>query len=231
MNRAIRVMVVGGSPVLCAGLVSLLDGYEDVELVAVGRSADKCRGVEADAAVVGLVGLDPDAATRTVGDVRARSEAKLVAVVDRVEDALGWAAAERVDACLNFGTVDSHGLVNAVRAVMRGQAIFSTEFLSELRTRKRAEAPGWTLTPRERDVLALLAEGQSNKSIAGELELQVGTVRIYVSTILAKLGVTNRTEATVMTLQQGVLIQGTRPAAADIEIATARHRKVGVPAG
>jgi NarL family two-component system response regulator LiaR len=230
MNRAIRVMVVGRSPVLCAGLVSLLDGYEDVGLVAVGRSADQCRDAEADAAVVGLVGLGPDAATRTLGDVRARSEAKLVAVVDGVEDALGWAAAERVDACLNFGTVDSQGLVDAVRAVMRGQAIFSTEFLSELRTRERAEAPGWTLTPRERDVLALLAEGQSNKSIAGELELQVGTVRIYVSTILAKLGVTNRTEATVMTLQQGLLIRGTRPAAADNEIATTRHRKVGVPA-
>lgn len=231
MKRVIRVMVVGRSPVLWAGLVSWLDGYEDMEVVAVGRSADQCRDVEADVAVVDLVDLSPNAATRTVGGVRARSEAKVVAVVAGVEDALGWAAAERVDACLNFGTVDSHELVDAVRAVMRGQAIFSAGFLPDLRTRELAKAPGWTLTPRERDVLALLAEGQSNKSIAGQLELQVGTVRVYVSTILAKLGVTNRTEATVVTLQQGLLTRRTRPAPGHDEIATARHRKVRVPAG
>jgi len=66
-------------------------------------------------------------------------------------------------------------------------------------------APGRTLTPRQRDVLALLAQGHSNKSIAAHLGIEVGTVRMYVSVILAKLGVTNRTEAAALTVQQGLL--------------------------
>jgi DNA-binding NarL/FixJ family response regulator len=224
-------MVVGSNPVLCAGLASLLDGYEDIQVVAVGGTAAQCRDVGTDVAVVGLAGLGLDAATRTIGRLRARSDTKLVAVVDAADEVLDWVVAAQVDACLDVGTVETYALVDTVRAVMGGQVVVSTELMSELRKRERAMAPGRALTARERDVLALLAEGQSNKSIADELELQVGTVRVYVSVILAKLGVTNRTEATVATLRDGLLNWGTLPAAANNEIATATHRKVGVQAG
>jgi two-component system, NarL family, response regulator LiaR len=230
VSPVVRVTVVGSNPILCAGLASLLDGYEDIQVVAVGAAAAQCRDVEPDVAVVGLAGFGLDAATRTIGHLRARSETKLVAVVDAVDEVLGWVVAAQVDACLDVGTVDSYALVDTVRAVMGGQVIVPTELLPELRKRERAMAPGRTLTARERDVLALLAKGQSNKSIADQLELRVGTVRVYVSLILAKLGVTNRTEATVVTLRDGLLNWGTLPAAANNEIASATHRRVGVQA-
>jgi DNA-binding NarL/FixJ family response regulator len=212
-------MVVASSPMLRAGLVSWLNGDEDMRVVAVVGTAGQCRDVEADVAVVGLAGLGLDAATRSVCRVRARSDIKLVAVVEGEDEVLGWVATAGVDACLNLGTVDTHELVDAVRGVMGGWTIMSTELLGELRRRERAMAPGWTLTPRERDVLALLAEGQSNKSIAFQLGLQVGTVRIYVSMILAKLGVANRTEAAAVTLRQDLLSSSARPADPDDEIA------------
>jgi DNA-binding NarL/FixJ family response regulator len=186
-------------------MVSLLDGHDDIRVVAAGGPAAQRRDVETDVAVVGLAGIDFDAVTQRVCRARAGRDIKLVAVVDGVENALGWVVAAQVDACLSLATADTHRLVDAIRAVMSGQTIISTELRPELRERERVMAPAGTLTPRERDVLALLAEGQSNKSIARQLELQVGTVRMYVSVILAKLGVTNRTEAATVTLRQGLL--------------------------
>lgn len=62
--------------------------------------------------------------------------------------------------------------------------------------------PGYQRTPRERDVLALLAEGKTNREIAGDLFISQSTVRLHVSNILRKLGVHNRNEAATLTLQQ-----------------------------
>jgi two-component system nitrate/nitrite response regulator NarL len=208
MSPAIRVTVVASSPVLGAGLASWLDGYEDMRVVAVGETVDQWRDVGTDVAVVGLAHLGIDAATRAVARVRGRSDTKLVAVVDGVDDVLGWVVDARVDACLNIETVDAHQLVDTVRAVVGGRTIISTELLSALRGRADAMALGTMLTPRERDVLALLTEGQSNKSIAHQLELEASTIRVYVSMILTKLGVTNRTEAAAITLRQGLLTSG-----------------------
>ena len=177
-----------------SGLVALLAGHEDVR-VAVEGTADSCRDVDADVAVVGLAGLGIDAATRTVGRVRGRSDTRLAAVIDGVEDVLGWVAAARVDACLDLGTVALASWWMLFAPSWAGGPSSLMELLSALRERESATAPGLTLMPRERDVLALRADGQSNKSIARLLEFQVGTVSVYVCVILAKLGMVNRTEA------------------------------------
>jgi len=206
VQPVIQVTAVGSSPVLSAGLASLLAGYDDLRVIAVGVTSDQSPSVETDVTVIGLAGLDLATATRIVCRSRARPDTKLVAVIDRVNDMLlSWVVDARVDACLNLETVGTHDLVYAVRAVMAGQTIVPTELLSGLRERGHAMAPGRTLTPRQRDVLALLAQGHSNKSIATHLGIEVGTVRMYVSVILAKLGVTNRTEAAALTVQQGLL--------------------------
>jgi DNA-binding NarL/FixJ family response regulator len=205
VSPAIRVTVVASSPILGAGLAKWLDGYDDIRVVAMGETVDQCSVVESDVAVVGLVGFSIDAATRAIARLRGRSDTKLVAVIDGVEDVLGWVVDARVDACLNIETADRHQLVDTVRAVMDGRTIISTELLAALSERTDAMALGTTLTPRERDVLALLAEGQTNKAIARQLELQASTIRVYVSVILTKLGVTNRTEAAATTLRQGLL--------------------------
>jgi RNA polymerase sigma factor (sigma-70 family) len=64
---------------------------------------------------------------------------------------------------------------------------------------------GDNLTERERQVLALIAEGMTNKEIAQQLSLSHGTVRVYVSQVLAKLGVGNRTEAARLALENNLV--------------------------
>jgi DNA-binding NarL/FixJ family response regulator len=195
VSPAIRVTVVGNSPLLFLDLVALIDGHEDMRAVAVARTPGHCRDVETDVAVVGLEGLSVDTATRTIAGLRARSDTKIVAVVDGADEVMGWVVAAHVDACLDFETVDAHALVDAVRSVAGRRPIISNELLSELRQRERSTAPGTPLTPPEREVLALLADGHSNESIARHLELQVDTLRVSVSGIIAKLVVANRNQA------------------------------------
>jgi len=68
----------------------------------------------------------------------------------------------------------------------------------------RQDEVGKDLTPREREVLALLASGMSNNKIAESLVLSVGTVRLHVSNILAKLGAPNRTSAAIIAMKHGL---------------------------
>jgi DNA-binding NarL/FixJ family response regulator len=88
---------------------------------------------------------------------------------------------------------------------VEGRSTFSSELLPHLVDSPRGDAAAVLLTPREHDILALLAAGRTNRSIAEALALSDGTVRVYVSTVLAKLGAANRTEATVLAIRQGLV--------------------------
>lgn len=101
-------------------------------------------------------------------------------------------------------------LVAALLAVARGLAVFEPA-LAEVRAAPRA-APSVTatpgpdsLTPREREVLALLAEGLSNKAIADRLAISDHTAKFHVNAVLAKLGVQRRTEAVVRAARLGLV--------------------------
>jgi DNA-binding NarL/FixJ family response regulator len=112
-------------------------------------------------------------------------------------------------------------LVAAIRGVMRGessidpavarrvmeefQRLATSEAVGRSRTEVRDEPLVEPLTPREEDVLDLLAEGLSNREIAGRLHLTEGTVRNYVSTIIAKLQANDRTHAVVTALRRGLV--------------------------
>lgn len=101
-------------------------------------------------------------------------------------------------------------LVAALLAVARGLAVFEPA-LAEVRAAPRAApsvtaAPGPdSLTPREREVLALLAEGLSNKAIADRLSISDHTAKFHVNAVLAKLGVQRRTEAVVRAARLGLV--------------------------
>jgi NarL family two-component system response regulator LiaR len=97
-------------------------------------------------------------------------------------------------------------LRQAIRAAAGGQPTLdpvATQVL--LRGAAAPAAPGGDLTEREKQVLALLVEGKTNKTIAEELILSPGTVRVYVSNILAKLEVSNRTEAVALAIHHGLV--------------------------
>jgi DNA-binding NarL/FixJ family response regulator len=103
-------------------------------------------------------------------------------------------------------------LARAVRAAQAGEAIIdptaAARLVHALSDRNRPRPGGDSalaqLTPRERDVLALIAQGRSNKRVALELGISEKTVKAHVGHVLAKLGVTDRTQAAVLAVQHGL---------------------------
>ncbi len=115
-------------------------------------------------------------------------------------------------ATMVFNTLDhsSEDLAAAIRAAAAGKTPVDPKVAGKLfaqiaRTAAVDTAPLAELGEREREVLALLAKGLSNTDIATTIHLSEGTVRNYVSTILSKLGVADRTQAAILAIRAGLL--------------------------
>jgi DNA-binding NarL/FixJ family response regulator len=100
-------------------------------------------------------------------------------------------------------------LFKAVRIVHSGgsllQPVVASKLLRQVSHQNQFEAEMEALTPREREVLTLLAQGFPNKEIAARLVISQRTVKFHVSSIMGKLGATNRTEAVALAAQQGLV--------------------------
>jgi DNA-binding NarL/FixJ family response regulator len=107
--------------------------------------------------------------------------------------------------------VTRQDLLNTIRRVLRGEAVLSGEIATQALQRltsqpaSQAAALPERLTPREREVLEQIVEGHTNREIAQLLSLSVGTVKIHVEHIIAKLGVSDRTQAAVRAVESGLL--------------------------
>jgi DNA-binding NarL/FixJ family response regulator len=93
-----------------------------------------------------------------------------------------------------------------VRAVANGIAVFEPGFLRTLVASRTAPVDSLTLTPREAEVLALIAEGLSNKLIADRLKISEHTAKFHVNALLTKLSAETRTEAVVLAARRGLLM-------------------------
>jgi DNA-binding NarL/FixJ family response regulator len=102
-------------------------------------------------------------------------------------------------------------LLNAVRRVLQGESILDSETVVRVLDHLTGETPRpqepsqVRLTPRESEVLQLLAQGQTNREIASKLTVSVSTVKIHVEHILAKLSVSDRTQAAVRAIELGLI--------------------------
>ena len=91
---------------------------------------------------------------------------------------------------------------DALERVRDGGTVLDPEVVAQLLARRRRGDPLDALSPREREVLGCLAEGRSNKQIAGALGISVRTVTVHVSNLLRKTGAASRTEAALWAVQR-----------------------------
>lgn len=209
---AITVLVVDAHEMVAEGLSQALDLRDDLEVVGrAGTAGEAIRLVARLApAVVVMDHRLPDQdglmVTRVIHDEHPGTRVVLVSAASHVT-----VVAAAVEAgCAGF--VHKHQpvreVVDAVRAAASGRVAFPVDVLHGLLPGQRGGA-SLALTPREMEVLALLAEGASTGDIAERLVVSVNTVRNHVQHVLEKLGAHSKLEAVVTALRHGVLeLQG-----------------------
>lgn len=202
----IRVLVVDDHDVVRAGLRLLLGGFDDVECV--GEAGDGEQAVQLVASTevdvvlmdLSMPGVDGIAATARI---RQQSPEVRVVVLTTVADRT------KVTAAIDAGAVgfllkdtDPATLHEGIRAAHRGEAPLDPRAALALVDRRRTAA-GPQLTAREREVLALVGEGMSNRLIARQLGIAEKTVKTHLTSVFATIGVTDRTQAALWWQRHG----------------------------
>lgn len=204
----IRLALVAEDP-LARGALSRALGDQGSELLVVASGTQvELESAQGEVPEVVLW----DTGLRLEGDARVEAPdlgAPVLALV--ADDAAGEVALTAGAKGLLFRDVAPAPLSAALLAVARGLTVFDPA-LSEVRAAPRATtsaatgtASPDTLTPREHEVLGLLAEGLSNKAIADRLSISEHTAKFHVNAVLAKLGVQRRTEAVVRAARMGLV--------------------------
>jgi DNA-binding NarL/FixJ family response regulator len=208
-DAAIRVLIVDDHALIREGIASLLASCDDIAVVGAAGGAiealDLCGELDVDVVLMDLSMPDVDGVAATALLRQQYPDIQIVVLTGYGNEVSVRAAVQAgANACL-LKTVGVDELAEAIRGVTRGRSTFSSEFLPDLLDEPEDVLTGTSLTARERDILPLLADGLTNKGIARELGLTEGTVRIYVSAIFAKLGVANRTEASVVAIRERLI--------------------------
>ena len=201
----IRVLCADDHPLVRKGIASILANEPDMELV--GEASDGRRAVEMfrtlrpDVTLMDLrmPALDGIAAVEAIR--REFPEARIIALTSYDGDQHIYRALEAGVRGYLLKDMVHTDVLQAIRTVHAGGRLIPPAVAERL-----SEAfPQAPLTDRELEVLVLVAQGLSNKEIAGKLGTAVGTVKIHVQNILAKLGAEDRTQAVTVALRRGIL--------------------------
>jgi DNA-binding NarL/FixJ family response regulator len=212
-----RLIIADDHEMARAGLRGMLAGERGLELVGEannGREAVAlCGRLQPEVALldVRMPELDGLAATRAIKQVSPKTSVLIITTHEQHDYLI--AALKAGAAGYLLKDISRQELLIAIRRVLRGESILDSEVASRALQRLSGELTAYDgptperLTPREREVLQLLARGQTNREIAGQLSLSVGTVKIHVEHIIAKMGVSDRTQAAVRAVECGMFNQ------------------------
>ncbi len=206
------VLIADDHPIVRAGLVALVSAAPDLEVV--GTAADGAEAVELAAALtpdvvlmdIRMPVLNGDEATARILERRPATRV-LVLTTYESDDAILSAIGAGASGYLLKASPEAE-LVAGIRAVAAGETALApsvTRLLVRQATQSREEPESPSLTPRERDVLRLVAEGLSNREIGERLFLSEATVKTHLLRMFTKLDVRDRTRAVIRAMELGQL--------------------------
>jgi DNA-binding NarL/FixJ family response regulator len=208
VTDVIRVLLADDHAVVREGLRGFLQLQPDIEVV--GEAADGAEArrlaeeLEPDVVIMDLV-MPEGGGVAAIEGLRSRPNVRVLVLSSYIDDAQVFNAIQAGAAGYLLKDVAPEALAQAVRDVHAGRAVLHPEAASRLMHRTAEPAVGADLTPRERDVLRLLAEGFANKEIGRRLMVSEKTVKTHVSSILGKLGVQDRTQAALAAVRLRLL--------------------------
>ena len=204
----IRVVIADDHAVVRAGLAQLLTTFADVELVGAAANGDEAVSLSAerDPDVV-LMDLEMPVLDGIEATRRIRAAQPEVAVVVLTS----FSDRERILSALDAGAAgyllkdaEPDVLAHAIQAAARGEAPLDPKAARALLSARRASTPTHELSDREREVLAMVAEGLPNKLIAQQLGISEKTVKAHLTSVFRQIGVTDRTQAALWAQRHGV---------------------------
>jgi two-component system, NarL family, response regulator LiaR len=209
VTAMIRVLVADDHAVVRQGLRTFLELQEDIEVVA--DAADGRQALVAvaehdpDVVLMDLVLPEVDGVEAIRRIASERPHIRVIALTSFLDDDKVFPAVRAGAAGYLLKDVEPAELVKAIRTVHAGEGLLhpavAARLMEEVAAAGGREAPD-SLTPRERQVVGLIARGLSNKRIALELGISEKTVKTHVSSILGKLGLTDRTQVALHAVRE-----------------------------
>ena len=210
-----RIMIVDDHALAREGLRAMLAHQHDLAVVAeavdAGEARALCRRVLPDLLLmdVRMPGMDGLAATAAIKQEFPAIRVIIITMYENPDYLLQAIRAGAAAYLLKNAT--AREVLTAVRQVLRGEFPLRPDVAAHLlqrltrETQRHATLSEDQLAPREQAVLRLVAQGQTNRAIARTLNVSVGTVKLHVSQIIAKLGVSDRTQAAVRAVELGLV--------------------------
>lgn len=216
--KPIRVLIVDDHTLFRSGIKLLLQRQEGFEVV--GEAGDSLEGVKLakklkpdvilqDLHMPGTSGLQAIALLR---EEAPQAQIIMLTVSEDAEDLL---EALRIGARgYLLKNIDTDFLLDSIRRATSGESVMSPQMAGKLADAMRSLPKGSStaldtnkLSPREREIIVMLARGASNKKIARELDLAESTVKIHVQGILRKLNLASRVQAAVYAVEHGLVVE------------------------
>ncbi|MBD5778361.1 response regulator transcription factor [Pelagicoccus sp. NFK12] len=203
-DKKIRILLVDDHVVLRMGLATAANCEPDMEVVGQAENGEealeKCRLLNPDVVVLDLR-MPKIGGIETIKLLKKENNSVRVLVFSNYASGEEATQAYRAGAS-GFVVKDMplDNLIEGIRSVYQGDQYLPTEIATRLSRQALSH-----LTKRELEVLSYVAKGLSNKEIAAELELVEGTIKVHITNILSKLGVSDRTQAILTAVKRGLI--------------------------
>ena len=205
----IRILIVDDHPVVREGLMAVLEGIPDIRVVGTAQSAEEALAamktvrpdiVLLDLELPGMSGIDAIPRLIAGGD---HVRVIVLTAYDTEERVLGAIRAGAGGYLLKGAAAAE--IVHAIRAVREGGSYLTPRVATQVMAQVVSRGRSGVLSEREREVLRLIAQGQSNKQIGRQLSITERTVKFHVTSIFNKLGTDNRAQAIAVAARRGLL--------------------------